>query len=69
MIQKKIVLNLTYREDFEAFGCHQFKVSELLTTKKLESAMALPATMGDRYPNAAMGIPIVLKAKAQNKFC
>jgi hypothetical protein len=38
----------------------RFSSSALVTTEKLENAIAAPAKIGVRSPNAASGIPITL---------
>ena len=54
---------------YTILGRQRFNKSALLKTKKLDKAIALPDTIGDKSPKAASGIPMVLNTKAQNKFC
>src|SRR5699024_9615838 len=45
-----------------------FKRRELVTTLTELNAIAAPATHGANKPTAAIGIPALLYAKAQNRF-
>ena len=45
------------------------RLSALVTTVTLLSAMAAPATIGVRPPSAASGMPSTLNRKAQIRFC
>ena len=46
-----------------------FRLNEFNTTETELSAMAAPAIPGFRNPDAAIGIPAILYANDQNRFC
>lgn len=45
---------------FGHLGFHRLSSSELDTTQTLEKAIAAPASVGLKYPNAAAGMPTTL---------
>src|SRR5699024_1535 len=51
------------------YSCTFLSLNEFVTTLTELNAIAAPAIQGARSPIAAIGMPALLYAKAQNKFC